>query len=121
MLAPQATITPNTTLEAESTMEERLLSSVTTAGSMYYFSSSIVLENQPVADAPIQPRGWKVPTAAECAGKLAVGNCDPADISSYADGVAAQTRTAKFFGEVCELENCREVMTTGGMSHSISF
>jgi hypothetical protein len=60
-------------------------------------------------------RGWTVPTAAECAGLPAVGNCDPADIAAYPQAVLAQERTAKFFGEVCEEQNCKEIMTTGGM------
>ncbi|KAH8549686.1 Metallo-dependent phosphatase-like protein [Umbelopsis sp. PMI_123] len=64
-------------------------------------------------------KGWTVPTAAECAGLPAVGNCDPADIGSYNDAVAAQERTAKFFGEVCQEHKCNEVMTTGDNFYNI--
>ncbi|CAO3687617.1 unnamed protein product [Umbelopsis ramanniana] len=64
-------------------------------------------------------KGWNVPTAAQCAGLPAVGNCDPGDIASYPQAVLAQERTAKFFGEVCEEQNCKEVMTTGDNFYNI--
>jgi len=64
-------------------------------------------------------KGWNVPTAAECAGLPAVGNCDPADLASYPQAVVAQERTAKFFGQVCQEHACNEVVTTGDNFYNV--